>query len=193
MKIDLLEEESDDDNDNDDLVQPGQENIAVEPLSLESSNDKDEEAYSEGQSVPLIESRLGGVSVDEEENEEFVRAKLQATPRKLFVSMSQPSSSDPRRESQSSFSLLLPPLNPSNIQRSKRIPESEDMHKQRAMDDPNMRMLVASQASVSESPNLAVDVNMIMLSMLRKMQESQETSNKRNLDMLEQHRLDMEM
>jgi hypothetical protein len=35
------------------------------------------------------------------------------------------------------------------------------------MDDPDTPMLVASQASVSESPNPAVDnVNMIMLSML---------------------------
>ena len=37
------------------------------------------------------------------------------------------------------------------------------------MDDPDTPMLVASQASMSESPNLAADVNMIMLSMLQKM------------------------
>jgi hypothetical protein len=62
------------------------------------------------------------------------------------------------------------------------------------MDDPDTPMLVASQASVSESPNPATDnVNMIMLSMLQKMQENQEASNKRNFDMLEQHRLDTEM
>jgi hypothetical protein len=47
---------------------------------------------------------------------------------------------------------------------------------------------------VSESPNLAADnVNMIMLSILQKMQENQEASNKRNFDMLEQHRLGTEM
>ena len=40
------------------------------------------------------------------------------------------------------------------------------------MDDPNTLMLGASQASMSESPNLVVDVNMIKLSMLQKMQES---------------------
>jgi hypothetical protein len=36
-------------------------------------------------------------------------------------------------------------------------------------------------------------MNMIMLNMLQKMQENQEASNKRNIDMLKQHRLDMEM
>jgi hypothetical protein len=62
------------------------------------------------------------------------------------------------------------------------------------MDDPDMPMLVASQASVSETPNRAADnVSMTMLSMLQKMQENQEASNKRNFDMLEQHRLDTEM
>jgi hypothetical protein len=62
------------------------------------------------------------------------------------------------------------------------------------MDDPDTPMLVASQASVSESPNPATDnVNMIMLNMLQKMQENQEASNKRNFNMLEQHRLDTEM
>jgi hypothetical protein len=192
MMVDLSEEESDDDDD--DLLLPGQENTAAEPIPLESSKDKDKEAHSEGQSVPLIGSRLGAVSVGEEENEELARARGQATPQKLFVSSSQPSPSDPRRESRPSFSSPLQPLNPSNTRRNKHIAESEDRHRQRAMDDPDMPMLVASQASVSESPNPAVDnVNMIMLSMLQKMQENQEASNKRNFDMLEQHRLDTEM
>jgi hypothetical protein len=59
MTVDLSEEESDDDDD--DLLQPGQENTAVEPISLETSEDEDKEAHSEGQSVPLIRSRLGAV------------------------------------------------------------------------------------------------------------------------------------
>jgi hypothetical protein len=54
-------------------------------------------------------------------------------------------------------------------------------------------MVVPSQASVSESPNPAIDVNLIMLNMLQKRQENQEASNKRNVDMLEQHWLDTEM
>jgi hypothetical protein len=109
MTVDLSEEESDDDDD--DLLQPGQENTAVEPIPLETSEDEDKEAHSEGQSVPLIGSRLGAMSVGEEENEELARARGQATPRKLFVSSSQPSPCDPRRESQPSFSLSLQPLN----------------------------------------------------------------------------------
>ena len=133
------------------------------------------------------------MNVGEEENEELTRVRLQATPRKLFVSTSLPSPSDPRRESWPLFSLPLPPLNPSNMWRSKRIAKSEDRHRQRAMDDLDTPMLIASQASMSESPNLVANMNMIMLGMLQKMQESQEASNKRNLDMLEQHRLDMEM
>jgi hypothetical protein len=192
MTVDLSEEESDDDDD--DLLLPRQENTVAEPIPLESSEDEDEEAHSEGQSVPLIGSRLGAVSVGEEENEELTRARGQATPRKLFVSLSQPSPSDPRRESRPSFSSPSLPLNPSNSRRSKRIAESEDRRRQRAMDDLDTPMLVASQASVSETPNPAADnVNMIMLSMLQKMQENQKASNKRNFDMLEQHRLDTEM
>jgi hypothetical protein len=84
------------------------------------------------------------VNVGEEENEELARVRGQATPRKLFVSSSQPSPSDPRRESRPSFSLPLQPLNPSNTRRSKRIVESEDRRRQRAMDDPDTPMLVAS-------------------------------------------------
>jgi hypothetical protein len=192
MTVDLSEEESDDDDDN--LLLPRQENTATEPIPLESSEDEDEEANSEGQSVPLIGSRLGAVSVGEEENEELARARRQATPWKLFVSSSQPSPSDPRQESRPSFSSPSLPLNPSNSRRSKRIAESEDRRRQRAMDDPDTPMLVASQASVNETPNPAANnVNMIMVSMLQKMQENQEASNKRNFDILEQHRLDTKM
>ena len=106
------------------------------------------------------------MSIGKEENEELARARLQATPQKLFVSTSQPSPSDPRQESQPLFSSPLPPLNPSNMRRSKRIAESEDRRRQRAMDDPDTPILVATQASVSESPNPATDVNMIMMGML---------------------------
>ena len=61
------------------------------------------------------------------------------------------------------------------------------------MDDLDMPMLVASQASMSVSLNPATNVIQVMLRMLQKMQESQEASNKRNLDMLELHRLETEM
>jgi hypothetical protein len=54
-------------------------------------------------------------------------------------------------------------------------------------------MVVPSQAFVTESPNPATYVNLIMLNMLQKMQENQKASNKINMDMLEQHRLDTEM
>jgi hypothetical protein len=54
-------------------------------------------------------------------------------------------------------------------------------------------MVVPSQVSVSESPNPITDVNLMMLNMFQKIQENQEASNKRNMDMLEQHRLDTEM
>ena len=76
MIIDLSEGESDNDIDDDNLVQLGQENIVVELLSLESSDDKDEEAHSKVQSVSYIGSRLGGMSIGEEENEELARARL---------------------------------------------------------------------------------------------------------------------
>jgi hypothetical protein len=128
-----------------------------------------------------------------EENEEFARLKIQATPRKLFDSSSQPSPSDPRRESQPSLSSPSLPLNPSRTRRSKCLAESDERRRQRALEDPETPMIV-SQASVSELQNPPPNnMNMIMLNMLQKMQKNQEASNKRNIDMLEQHRLDMEM
>jgi hypothetical protein len=75
MTVDLSEEESDDDDVDDDFLLPRIENTAAEPIPLESSEDEDKEAHSEGQSVPLIGSRLGAVSVGEEENEELARAR----------------------------------------------------------------------------------------------------------------------
>ena len=126
-------------------------NTTVQPLSLETSEDEDEEAHLEEQSVPLIGSRLGGMSVGEEENEGLERVRLQATPRKLFVSMSQPSPSNPRRESRPSFSSPLPPLNPSNTKRSKRIAKSKDRHRQRAMDDSDDSSVTSLREQILES------------------------------------------
>ena len=100
---DWPEEESDDDKHDDELVQLSQENTVVQLVSLEVSNDKEEEAHLEGQSILLIGSRLGVVSVDEEENGDLIRARLQANPQKLFVSLNQPSPSTPRWESWPSF------------------------------------------------------------------------------------------
>ena len=40
------------------------------------------------------------------------------------------------------------------------------------MDDSDTLMLVASQASMSKSPNPTTDVNMIIMGMLQKMQAS---------------------
>ena len=99
MTIDLSEEESDDDDDDDELVQLDQENTTIQLVSLDASNDKEEEVHSEGQSIPLIGSKLGVVSIGDEKNVDLARARLQATPPKLFVSTSQPSPSDPRWES----------------------------------------------------------------------------------------------
>ena len=71
MTIEFFEESSDDDDDDDELLQLGEENTAVELVSLEASDEEVEEAHSEGQSVPLIGSRLGAVDYDEEENEDL--------------------------------------------------------------------------------------------------------------------------
>ena len=61
------------------------------------------------------------------------------------------------------------------------------------MIDPDTPMLVASQTSVSESPDLPTNVIQLIMNMLQRMQDSQEASNKRNLEMMEQHRLDSEL
>ena len=148
---DLSEEESDDDEHDDELVQLGQENTAVQLVSLEASDDEEEEAHSKGQLVPLIGSKLGVVSVEKEENEDLTWARLQAISQKLFVSSNQPSPSTPRLESRPLLSSPLPLLNPRSTQRNQCIVESEDRRRQTTMIDPDMPMLVASQAFVSKS------------------------------------------
>ena len=109
LTIDLSKEESDSSDQDAEFVQLGQENTGVQLVSLEASDEEEEEAQSEGQSVPLIGSRLGVVNVNEDENGDLARARLQVTPRKLFVFMSQPSPSERRPESRPSFSTPLPP------------------------------------------------------------------------------------
>jgi hypothetical protein len=189
MTLVLPEETSDDDDDS----PIGDEDATPNLDAIDLSDDDDDKGHSEEQSIPLVGSRLGAATVTEEENEELARARGQATPRKLFDSISQPGSSNLRRESRPSLSSPSLPPNPTRTRRSKRIADAEDQRRQRVQDDGDAPMVVPSQASVSESPNPATDVNLIMLNMLQKMQENQEASNKRNMDMLEQHRLDTEM
>jgi hypothetical protein len=189
MTLVLLEETSDDDDDS----SMGDEDATPHPDAIDLSDDDDDEGHSEEQSIPLVGSRLGAATVTEKENEELARARGQATPRKLFDSLSQPGSSNLRRESWPSLSSPSLPPNSTRTQRSKRIADAEDQRRQRVQDDRDAPMVIPSQATVSKSPNPATDVNLIMLNMLQKMQENQEASNKRNMDMLEQHRLDTEM
>jgi hypothetical protein len=71
MIVDLSEEDTDDE----DVVPLGDRNATLDPDAQESSDDDDDEGNLEGQLIPLIGSRLGVVSVGEEENEELVRAR----------------------------------------------------------------------------------------------------------------------
>jgi hypothetical protein len=168
MTLDLPEESSDDD----DNSPMGDEDATPHPDAIDLSDDDDEEEHSEEQSIPLVGSRLGAATVTEEEKEELARARGHATPQKLFDSLSQPGSSNLWRESRPSLSSLSLPPNPKSTRRSKRIADAEDQRRQRAQDDGDAPMVVPTQASVSESPNPATDVNLIMLNMLQKMQEN---------------------
>ena len=105
LTIDLSKEESVGSDQDNEFVQLGQEDTAVQLVSLEAINEEEEEAHSEGQSVPLVGSRLGVVNIDKDENEDLARTRLQATPWKFFVSTSQPSPSNRRQESRPSFSI----------------------------------------------------------------------------------------
>jgi hypothetical protein len=106
MTLILPEETSDDDDD----VPMGDKDATPNPNAIDLSDDDDDKGHSEEQSIPLVGSRLGAATVTEEENEELARARGQATPRKLFDSLNQPSSSNLRRESWPSLSLpSLPP------------------------------------------------------------------------------------
>jgi hypothetical protein len=88
MTVDL----SDEDMDNEDVVPLGDddddEGNDATLAPQESSDDDDDEGNSEGQSIPLVGSRLGVVSVGEVENEELARLRIQATSQKLFDSSS---------------------------------------------------------------------------------------------------------
>ena len=138
MTIDLLTDEFDDEYEDEDIVQLGQENTVAELVSLEASGEEMEEAQSEGQSIPLLGSRLGAVDYDEEETEDLARVRLQATPRMLFVSSSQPSPSEPGHERRPLF------LSPPNKRRSKRITEFVEKCRDTTIDDPETPMVVAS-------------------------------------------------
>ena len=190
--IDLSEEESDSSNSNAEIVQLGQEGIGNQLLSLESSDKEEEEAESQGHSVPLQGSRLGVVDVDDDENEDLARARLQATPRKLFVSTSQPSPSERRPESRPSFSTPLPPPNQPSPRKSRHIAESVDRHRPSAADDPEMPQLLASQASVSESTNPPVNMAQMLMNFMQQMQQNQQASDTRNMEIMEVHQLETE-
>ena len=164
--IDLSKEESDISDPNAKIIQLGQEGTGNQLVSLESSNEKEEEAESQGHSVPLQGSQLGVVDVDDDENEDLARARLQATPRKLFVSTSQPSPSERRPESRPSFSTPLPPPNQPSPRKSRRIVESVDRCRPSATDDPEMPQLLASQASVSKSTDPPVNMAQMLMNFM---------------------------
>ena len=81
LTIDLSEEESADCDQENEFVQLGQEDTGLQLVSLDASDEEEEEeAHLEGQSVPLVGSRLGVVNINEDKNEDLARARLQATP-----------------------------------------------------------------------------------------------------------------
>jgi hypothetical protein len=71
MTVDL----SDKDTDDEDVVPLGYNNAPLEPDAQESNDEEEDEGNSEGQSIPLIGSGLGVVSIGEEENEELARVR----------------------------------------------------------------------------------------------------------------------
>ena len=167
LTIDLSEEESTESNQENEFVQLGQEDTSLQLVSLHASNEEEEEElHSEGQLVPLMRSRLGVVNIDENENKDLARVRFQATPQKLFISMSPPSPFDQRREGRPSISTPLPPLNPPNPRRNKRIAESIDRRRPSAANDPETPQLVASQASVSEFPDPPINMVQMMMNFM---------------------------
>ena len=61
------------------------------------------------------------------------------------------------------------------------------------MNDLETPLLVVSQASVSQSQTPLVDSLTVLMNFMKTMQDREKASQKRNLDMLEQHRLETEM
>ena len=60
------------------------------------------------------------------------------------------------------------------------------------MDDLETPMVVASQASVSQSIDTQASMNQFMMNFIQRMQDSQEASQKLNMEMMEKQRLDTE-
>ena len=109
LMIDLSEEESSDSDANSGFLDLGDGIRVGDPVLLGASDGKGEQ--SQGHSIPLVGSRLGVVNADEDENEDLARARLDATPWRLFTLSSQQTPSDHRQEGGPSFSSPLPPLN----------------------------------------------------------------------------------
>ena len=149
MIVDLSKE----DMDNEDVVPLGDENTTLDPDAQQSSDNDNDKGNLEGQIIPFIGLWLGIVSVREEENEELARVRGQATPQKLFNSSSQPSPSDLWQESCNSLSSPSLLSNPSRSRRVKCLVDSDNMCRERVLDDVDAPMIFALQASISESQN----------------------------------------
>ena len=173
--------ESTSSSDDDDMSDLGQANPVQEIPSLEGSDFEMDEAHSEGQPGQLIGSRLGAGEYNDDENEDLIRLRIQATPRKLFDSSSQPSPSAPEYEHRPSFA--TPPG-----RRSQRLAAYQESRKETAMDDPETPVLVASQASVSQTATAPADMTQMMLNFMQQMKDSQEASDRRNDERMEHHR-----
>ena len=83
-------------------------------------------------------------------------------------------------------------MNLPSLRRSKHIAESVDRRKHTAIDDPDTPMLVASQAFVSESLDPPISMAQMMMSFMQKIQDREDANQKRNLEMMELHRLETE-
>lgn len=183
MTLDLSLGDADDAFEDEGVVQLGEEGTAAEIVSLETSSEEEDEAESEGHDVPLEGSTLGGADFNEEEPEELTRARFAVTPRKLFPATSQPRSSDPQHDRRPSAST---PPNASGRRRSERIAQVMDRRKEAATGEPLTPNLVASQASVSETPDPNMSMNQMMMTFISEMRASQEQQRLDNESRLEE-------
>lgn len=192
MTMDVSDDDSDDANDGNEPLQVGQDIPAINLSSTESSSSEEEDGQSEEQAIPLVGSRLGVTNVDDDENEELARARLEATPRKLFIDSSQPSHSDHRPDRRPSTSTPLSNPRQSKPRRSSRIAQFVERRAHTAPETPETPALIASQASASETPDPSASINQVLLNFMMEMRASQAETRKESNERIEQQRLEHE-
>jgi hypothetical protein len=180
MKADevMVDVPSNKDTEEENVVALGDDVATFEPDAQESSDKEEEEVNSKENAIPLVRVLLGRMTAEEEDSEELVRMRGQATSQKLYDLLNPPSPSPLQQESRPTQSSPLLAPNLLKSWREKHPVDNDDKHRQRVLEEIDAAMYIALQSSMSKSQDPPPEyVNLMMLNMLHTMQKNQEASN----------------